>query len=121
LLEGWFCLEWESIQQDYLKSIGSLRSVKRWVAALIKKIWNVSWDMWEHRNGILHNTQNTVTELREDLVDHSVKNIYHMATSTLCHTKVDYLITVSLSDLLSRTMAYKETWLFLTQQVIKSQ
>jgi len=121
LLEGWLCLEWESIQQDYLKSIGSHRSVKRWVAALIKKLWTVLWDMWEHRNGILHNTQNIVTELREDLVDHSVKNIYHMATSTLCHTKDNYLITASLSKLLSRTMAYKETWLFTTQQAIKSQ
>jgi hypothetical protein len=82
------------------------------VAALIKKLWTASWDMWEHRNGILHNTPNTVTELREDLVDHSVKNIYHMATSTLCHTKDNFLITASLSKLLSRAMAYTETWLF---------
>jgi hypothetical protein len=95
--------------------------VKRWVATLIKKLWTVSWDMWEHRNGILHNTPKTVTELREDLVDHSVKNIYHMATSTLCHTKDDYLITASFTKLLSRSMAYKETRLFTTQQVIKSQ
>ena len=24
---------------------------------MIRKLWQVSWDMWEHRNGILHNKE----------------------------------------------------------------
>lgn len=68
--------------------------------------------MWEHRNGILHNTSNLVTDLREDLVDQSIQNVYNMATSALSHTKDVYLLSIPLSRLLSRSMAYKETWLY---------
>ena len=30
--------------------MGSLRSGRRWVVELIKKLWNTSWDMWMYRN-----------------------------------------------------------------------
>ena len=32
----------------------SRRTGFRWTVALIKKLQEVAWDMWEHRNGILH-------------------------------------------------------------------
>ena len=28
----------------------------RWLVALIKKLWDISWDMWQQRNDINHNT-----------------------------------------------------------------
>ena len=27
---------------------------ERWVATLIKGLWDVAWDQWEYRNAILH-------------------------------------------------------------------
>ena len=33
----------------------SRRTGFRWTVALIKKLQGIAWDMWEHRNGILHN------------------------------------------------------------------
>jgi hypothetical protein len=30
---------------------------------LIKKLWGVAWDLWEHRNGILHKTEAQVQNL----------------------------------------------------------
>ena len=32
----------------------SRRSGFRWTVALIKKLQDIAWDMWDHRNGILH-------------------------------------------------------------------
>jgi hypothetical protein len=29
---------------------------KRWMIAILKKVWDISWDMWEQRNGIVHET-----------------------------------------------------------------
>ena len=44
------------MQQDkYYKSKKMRRSGRRWTVELIKKLQMVSWDMWDHRNGILHN------------------------------------------------------------------
>jgi hypothetical protein len=36
------------------KSKQSRRSGFRWTVALVKKLQDIAWDMWEHRNGILH-------------------------------------------------------------------
>jgi hypothetical protein len=30
---------------------------------LIKKLWGVAWDLWEHRNGILHKKESQVLNL----------------------------------------------------------
>jgi hypothetical protein len=31
-----------------------LQSGKRWLAQLILKLWDIAWDLWEHRNNIAH-------------------------------------------------------------------
>ena len=53
-LEGRVSNQWIGIQQRYLLSIKSMASSSRWLAALITKLWDVAWDQWEHRNGIVH-------------------------------------------------------------------
>jgi hypothetical protein len=47
---------WKGIQQEYLEFLGRRNTGRKWVRELIKKLWGVAWDMWEHRNGILHDT-----------------------------------------------------------------
>lgn len=41
-------------QAQRYKSKQTRRSGFRWTVALIKKLQDISWDMWEHRNGVLH-------------------------------------------------------------------
>jgi hypothetical protein len=71
-LEGLPTKSWQEAQKIYFLRIGSLRSPKRWVISLIQKLWEVAWDMWEHRNGILHDKeqsiilQNLHTDIREE-------------------------------------------------------
>ena len=36
---------------------GSRRSGKRWLVAVLKKLSDIAWDQWEHRNGILHDKE----------------------------------------------------------------
>jgi hypothetical protein len=52
--EGMLSSDWQIAQQSYLSHIGSRRSSKRWVTSIIKKLWQIAWDIWEHRNGYLH-------------------------------------------------------------------
>jgi hypothetical protein len=53
---------WQEIQAQYFREIGKQNSGLRWTSALIQKIWQVAWDQWEHRNAILHNSENLVTQ-----------------------------------------------------------
>jgi hypothetical protein len=41
-------------------SIQSPRTGKRWATELIKKVWTVAWDQWEHRNAKLNDQDNLV-------------------------------------------------------------
>jgi hypothetical protein len=71
-LEGLPTRYWQEAQKIYFLRIGSRRSPKRWVILLIQKLWDVAWDMWEHRNGILHDKeqsiilQNLQNDIREE-------------------------------------------------------
>jgi hypothetical protein len=57
LLKGCMDVGWTEAQALYYKMIGSRRSGLWWTVAVIKKLWDVAWDLWEQRNGFLHNAE----------------------------------------------------------------
>jgi hypothetical protein len=60
MLEGFLTVTWQTTQKTYFARLGSARSPKRWTIALIQKMWEVAWNMWEHRNGILHDKEQSI-------------------------------------------------------------
>jgi hypothetical protein len=40
------------IQQRHFTQIKKKRSGKRWLTAIIKRMWDISWDLWQHRNDV---------------------------------------------------------------------
>jgi hypothetical protein len=56
-MEGSPAQGWRECQQRYYVFTRSKKTGLRWLSALVRKIWQVSWDMWEHRNGILHDKE----------------------------------------------------------------
>jgi hypothetical protein len=57
MIDGSPAQGWRAAQQQYYVYIKSKKTGLRWLSALIRKMWQVSWDMWEHRNGILHDKE----------------------------------------------------------------
>ena len=55
-LEGVLDVEWQKFQQTQYDETGSRKTGKRWVVALIRKLWNTAWDMWQHRNEVQNHT-----------------------------------------------------------------
>jgi hypothetical protein len=51
---------WADIQQRYYEFIRSRRLGRRWIAAVIRKMWDIAWDLWEHRNQVLHDRENSL-------------------------------------------------------------
>ena len=45
---------WAVLQQKEYEKRLSRRTGRRWAAALVQKLWDVSWDQWQHRNAVLH-------------------------------------------------------------------
>ena len=61
---GWFNLlssmiftDFFAIQQNYLLDIESKKYCTRWTTILIHTIWNITHQLWLHRNKSIHNTK----------------------------------------------------------------
>lgn len=38
------------------------------MVALISKLWDKTWDLWDHRNGILHDQVNIFSQDQQQLI-----------------------------------------------------
>jgi hypothetical protein len=73
LLEGRLAVSWGWAQQQYWLRDGSVKSVRRWTAALITRLLLISWDFWDHRNHILHGSEGSLAEY---MVDSRISTLY---------------------------------------------
>jgi hypothetical protein len=95
-LEGGLLKAWAAKQQEYYDWLSRRNTGKRWTTTLIKKLWEISWDMWEHRNGELHNPTSPAA-LRE-------------------HARLDALITIEYQK--TRTLVKKDRRWFRRPQTL---
>jgi len=83
LLDGWVVQSWTEFQEQCWALVWSHCSGKHWVAELIKKLWNVSWDMWAHQNRILHDSPWAKAEILENMVNNTIVDLYALGTQAL--------------------------------------
>jgi hypothetical protein len=116
--EGWLSTSWEALQQQFNTVTKSNRTGKRWVSALIQKIWDIAWDLWEHRNGILHEKENVVTRTMELHLNQRVMRVFlNLCSRALCSTD-RHLVHLPLSKLLDCTVHYKVQWLTVAEPAL---
>jgi hypothetical protein len=67
-LTGKVSIRWQHVQQQYFNWLKRRNTGEAWVTALIKKLWEVSWDLWDHRNEVRLNTLSPINHrILEDL------------------------------------------------------
>jgi hypothetical protein len=63
---------------------------KHWLAAIVKKLWNIAWNAWEHRNHVLRKEQEALLHQQEDAAIHTERAAgfehfpKHLRTHTCC-------------------------------------
>jgi hypothetical protein len=62
--EGAPALGWSGYMNLYYNSIGSNRNGRHGLSSIIKKLWNIVWDLWEHQNGVAHDKTDGLTAER---------------------------------------------------------
>jgi hypothetical protein len=118
-LEGWTSFEWEHAQQAYYEFLNIYRTGRRWATELIKKLWQVAWDLWEHRNGIFHHQTNSVSNAILQSIDRRVRTMYTMYQTILSSAMDKYLFTVPLQTLLTKDLIYKKEWIATLKAVVR--
>ncbi len=95
-----------SIIKPNIHSIG-----KRWTTALIRKLWDVAWDLWEFRNAVYHKQCNL--SLHEDTIalDQKVRELTHTLALTGLLSKDKHLETIPIDRLLGLPRLRKVEWL----------
>ena len=100
----------EECQGRHYKSIKSRKSGRRWTVEIIKKLQDVAWDMWDHRNSVLHNDptrHHRKTELEEANRDID-KEWTRGATGLL---KQDHYLFRARTEVDNRSLDRKREWL----------
>jgi hypothetical protein len=106
------------MQQQYYDLARSRRTGKRWAIALIEKMWDIAWDLWEHRNVILHEQDNTITVARIWQLDRGVSNTFKSLLDSLLLDHNNYLLKVPLPQLLKKTYEFKLAWIQCAEAVL---
>ena len=75
--------EWACAQQDYLDYLGRRKTGKRWLIALTTKLLNVSWDLWDYRNNILHHKDHPWKQLEHTAANERIDEEYDQGTLNL--------------------------------------
>ncbi len=109
-LDGWLARSWQDYQEGLWQSVQSRCSGKCWIAELIKKLWNVPWDMWAHRNGILHQSPMARQEILEKQVNNQIHGIYAGGTQALPRDAFGF-VRKPLEQTLHLSLPAKQQWL----------
>jgi hypothetical protein len=105
--EGRHHCMWRQLQYDNFQTIRSLKSSKRWSTAIIKKLWDIAWDLWEQRNGRLHHKEEgyimaqTETRIMNIWQDQRLR---HLAS-------VQKLLPETVAELLAKSAQQRQQWL----------
>jgi hypothetical protein len=106
-LHGFITVEWRKAQEAYLKRMKNKLSIRRWTTSLIQKLWDTSWDFWEHRNGILHDigTGDLVKRMDAD-----IQHQFALGSRGVLASAVP-LFAQGMESVLQSPLAVKQVWL----------
>lgn len=76
VFEGWVPHDWASLQLQHFLFLKSRRTGNQWLIALIKQLWIIARDLWNHRSGILHNNNSTIHRAEHSTLDAHVRRLY---------------------------------------------
>jgi hypothetical protein len=104
--EGFLVKEWRVESQAHLSRLKSKRSSKRWTSALIRKLWQVAWDLWEHRNGYLHAKEISILTRQ---LDETIAHQFELGTKGL-DNNTKALFSKGLKDVQQKPVEIKQQW-----------
>ena len=84
VLEGCLGSEWTGRQSQYFKAQHSRRSGHRWMSILIRRLWKIPWELWQHRNHKEH------MQDHEKMVNQLFQEVQEQITQG--HNEIDELV-----------------------------
>ena len=102
------------MQGTYFKYLGVRKTGKRWVAALIQKLWGVSWDQWENRNEALHHNPMAADLSGAVSLNRAISAECHLGSGALPF-KVGQTFPDDINNFLQQPLIERKHWLILVR------
>jgi hypothetical protein len=117
--EGCVAIEWAGVQEAHFVWLGRRNTGKRWATSLIVKLWEVAWDLWDHRNQIKKNLETAQDIVRREALVLAISSEYAFGRSGL--PQRDWrLFNRPLLSTLASSLHYLEAWLLFRVQTARS-
>ena len=93
---------WSEVKHLYLQPLSAKVTYQRWISSLIKKLWDMAWDICNQHNHILHTPEGPVKNYRLEKINTRLR-IYHargisglpIRFQLILHTNYHYLANAS--------------------------
>ena len=108
-LEGSWAQEWADVQRRYYLWIDSQKSSRRWISQLIRKVWEVAWDQWEHRNGLQHEPER-LAQIEDPNLNDDIRAEYRLGPVGLL-PRDHYHFQTPLAEMLRANLVTRQRWL----------
>lgn len=80
---GWWAIGWAEAQNNYLLSIERRTTGRCWLSRLIKKQWEIAWDLWRHRMEVSHKPDSFSVVHAHDQINIQIRTLFiHMENRT---------------------------------------
>jgi hypothetical protein len=99
------------VQTKYYQESKSRRSGKQWTIAVITKLWDIAWDLWEFRNSVYHQQINQSTQEDILLLDEQFKELISSTALIGLLPKDQHLTEISASRLQTFSRIRKVEWI----------
>jgi hypothetical protein len=106
---------WKEIQTTHYVNAGIRQSSRRWVTALITKMLEIAWDLWEHRNSILHDKEEgfAAQEAKAQIASlWQNPRIQHI-------TSIRHLVKGNVEEIQGKSLDQQQQWISRVEEAIK--
>ena len=105
--------KWYNLQILYYEDINSRKCAQKWTAMLSTKLIKIVHNMWIHRNDVLHQKDNIITDIDHERINKQIQIIYKgLLTNRLLLThSEDKLFRAATADIIKkRILRRKKQW-----------
>ena len=110
LISSFISKQWRLIQQTHLKEIGSMKSPILWISRFQRRIWEIPWALWQHRNEFLHNDGTTIHFQETVAINNEIRAEYETRGGNLPVSYL-HLFRHPLDTLLTLSIFSRREWL----------
>ena len=109
-LDGFIVREWRSLQETHMRTNKDHRSSLLWMSKFQRRIWEIPWKLWNHRNETLHGDGNQIHKQEDRNINFAIIKEWNLGIQDLGPQFLN-LFRGRINDRLKDTSEYEKLWL----------